>query len=73
MLDYPLHTVLSMLGIENTITIFKCAMLEQRILITGSKYNRLVNCDRPVLRIAHYIQIEMGYIFATLGFNFDKK
>ena len=43
MLDYPLHTVLSMLGIENTITIFKCAMLEQRILITGSKYNRSVS------------------------------
>jgi len=42
LLDYPLHTVLLMLGAHGLITLFKCAMLEQRILVKSSQYRRLM-------------------------------
>ena len=41
LLDYPLSTVLSLLGAEQLVTLFKCAMLEQRILVRSSSYYRL--------------------------------
>ncbi|XP_067950634.1 DENN domain-containing protein 5B-like isoform X2 [Watersipora subatra] len=42
LLDYPLSTVLSMLGPKQLITLVNCVLLEQRVLVTSCNYYRLM-------------------------------